>query len=76
MKTDKPNVDLIRRTVSAPNFHRRVKFSDKLSAFHMKKVRMTMDKPVYAGFTEYDSDGESYEESVRFCLCKFMERVP
>lgn len=33
------NIHLIRRTVSEPNFHRRVKFSDDLSAFHMKRYK-------------------------------------
>ena len=69
LKTDDygPHIDLIRRTVSAPNFHRRVKFSDELSAFHMKKVQMTMDKPVYAGF--------SVPELSKLTMYKFYYKV-
>ena len=44
----------LRKFISKPNFKRRVKFSDELSAIHVNKTKLTLNKPIYVGFSVLD----------------------
>ena len=41
----------LRKIIAKPNFNRRVKFSDELSAIHVNKIKLTLNKPIYVGFS-------------------------
>ena len=44
----------LRKFISKPNFNRHVKFSDELSAIHVNKTKLTLNKPIYIGFSVLD----------------------
>ena len=43
----------LRKIKAKPNFNRRVRF-DELSAMHVNKTHLTLNKPIYVGFTVLD----------------------
>ena len=46
--------EVVRKLVSKPNFHHRTIFSENLVAVHMRKTKLTMNKPVYLGMCILD----------------------
>ena len=51
VRTDGAENEKLRKIVAKPNFNRRVKFSDELSAIHVNKTKLTLNKPIYVGFS-------------------------
>jgi hypothetical protein len=51
VKTDGSENEKLRKIIAKPNFNRRVKFSDELSAIHVHKTKLTLNKPIYVGFS-------------------------
>ena len=41
----------LRKIIAKPSFNRRVKFSDDLSALHVNKTKLTLNKPIHVGFS-------------------------
>ena len=54
VRTDGTENEKIRKIIAKPNFNRRVKFSDELSAIHVNKTKLTLNKPIYVGFSVLD----------------------
>ena len=54
VRTDGAENEKLRKIVAKPNFNRRVKFSDELSAIHVNKTKLTLNKPIYVGFSVLD----------------------
>ena len=54
VRTDGSENEKLRKIIAKPNFNRRVKFSDELSAIHVKKTKLTLNKPIYVGFSVLD----------------------
>ena len=54
VKTDSSENERLRKIIAKPNFNRRVIFSDELSAIHVNKTRLTLNKPIYVGFSVLD----------------------
>ena len=44
----------LRKIIAKPNFNRRVKFLDELSAIHVNKIKLTLNKQIYVGFSVLD----------------------
>ena len=44
----------LRKIIAKPNFNRRGKFSDELSAVQVNKTKLTLNKPIYEGFSVLD----------------------
>ena len=53
VKTDDSpeTIEQVRKTIVMHNSNRRIKFSDDLSTVHVNKVRLTLNEPIYVGFT-------------------------
>jgi hypothetical protein len=51
VKTDGSENEKLRKIIAKPNFNRRVKFSVELSAIHVHKTKLTLNKPIYVGFS-------------------------
>ena len=51
---DKAENEKLRKIIAKPSFIRRVKFSDELSAIHINKTSLRLNKPVYVGFSVLD----------------------
>ena len=54
VKTDGSENEKLRKIIAKPTFKRRVKFSDELSAIHVSKTKLTLNKPIYVGFSFLD----------------------
>ena len=54
VKTDGTENEKIRKIIAKPNFNKRVKFSDELSAIHVNKTSLILNKPIYVGFSVLD----------------------
>ena len=54
VRTDGTENENIRKIITQPNFNRRVKFSEELSAIHVNKTKLTLNKPIYVGFSALD----------------------
>ena len=54
VRTDGIEKEKIRKIMALPNFNRRVKFSDELSAIHVHKTKLILNKPTYVGFSVLD----------------------
>ena len=54
VRTDGTENEKIRKIIAKPNFNRRVKFSNELSAIHVNKTKLTLNKPIYVGFSVLD----------------------
>ena len=54
VKTDGSENERLRKIIAKPNFNRRVKFSDELSAIQVNKTKLTLNKPIYVGFSVLD----------------------
>ena len=54
MKTDGNENEKLRKIIAKPNFNRRVKLSDELSAIQVNKTQLTVNKPIYVGFSVLD----------------------
>ena len=54
VKTDGSENEKLRKIIAKPTFKRRVKFSDGLSANHVNKTKLTLNKPIYVGFSVID----------------------
>ena len=54
VKTDGSENEKIRKLIAKPSFNRRVKFSDELSVIHVNKTKLTLNKPIYVGFSVLD----------------------
>ena len=54
VRTDSNENEKIRKIIAKPNFNRRVRFSDELSAIHVNKTNLTLNKPIYVGFSALD----------------------
>ena len=54
VKTDGSENEKLRKIIAKPTFKRRVKFSDELSAIHVNKKKLTLNKPIYVGFSVLD----------------------
>ena len=54
VKTDGSENERLRKIIAKPNFNRRVKFSDELSAIYVNKTKLTLNKPIYVGFSVLD----------------------
>ena len=54
VRTDGAENEKLRKIVAKPNFNRRVKFSDELSAIHVNKTKLTLNKSIYVGFSVLD----------------------
>ena len=54
VKTDGSENEKLRKIIAKPTFKRRVKFSDELSAIHVNKTKLTLNKPIYVGFSVLD----------------------
>ena len=50
VRTDGTENEKLRNIIAKPNFNRRVRFSDELSAMHVNKTHLTLNKPIYVGF--------------------------
>ncbi len=48
------NVDRLRKLVAMPSYQRYSIFSEDLAALQMQKVELTLNKPIYVGFTILD----------------------
>ena len=44
LKTDGSETEKLRKIIAKPNFNRRVKFSDELSAIQVNKTKLTLNK--------------------------------
>ena len=53
-KTDGSQNEKLRKIIAKPTFKRRVKFSNELSATHVNKTKLTLNKPIYVGFSVLD----------------------
>ena len=51
VQTDGTENEKIRKIMAMPNFNRHVKFSDELSAIHVHKTKLILNKPTYVGFS-------------------------
>ena len=52
VRTDGTENKKIRKIMAMPNFNRHVKFSDELSAIHVHKTKLSLNKPIYyVGFS-------------------------
>ena len=51
VKTDGSLNEKLRKIKAKPTFKRRVKFSNELSAIHVNKTKLTLNKPIYVGFS-------------------------
>ena len=54
VRTDGTENEKLRKIIAKPNFNRRVKFSDDLSALHVNKTKLEINKPIYVGFSVLD----------------------
>jgi hypothetical protein len=54
VRTDGSENERLRKIIAKPNFNRRVKFSDELSAIHVNKTKLTLNKPIYVGMSVLD----------------------
>ena len=54
VKIDGSENEKLRKIIAKPNFKKRVKFSDELSAIHVNKTKLTVNKPIYVGFSVFD----------------------
>ena len=54
VRTDCTEKEKLRKIIAKPNFNRRVKFSDDLSAIHVNKTKLELNKPIYIGFSVLD----------------------
>ena len=54
VKTDGSENGKLRKIIAKPNLNRRIKFSDELSAIHVNKTSLTLNKPIYVGFSVLD----------------------
>ena len=54
VRTDGTENEKIRKIIAKPNFNRRVRFSDELSAIHVNKTKLTLNKPICVGFSVFD----------------------
>ena len=54
VKTDGSENEKLRKIIAKPTFKRHVKFSDELSAIHVNKTKLTLNKPIYVGFSVLD----------------------
>ena len=54
VKTDRIENEKLRKIIAKATFKRRVKFSDDLSAIHVNKTKLTLNKPIYVGFSVLD----------------------
>ena len=54
VRTDGTENEKLRKIIAKPNFNRRVKFSDDLSAIHVNKTKLELNKPIYIGFSVLD----------------------
>ena len=54
VRTDGSENEKLRKTITKPNFNRRIKFSNELSAMHVNKTHLTLNKPIYAGWPVLD----------------------
>ena len=54
VRTEGSENEKIRKIIAKPNFNRRVKFSDDLSAIHVNKTKLTLNKPIYVGMSVLD----------------------
>ena len=77
VRTDGTENEKIRKTIAKPNFNRRVKFSDELSAIHVNKTKLTFNKPIYVGFSVLDlSKHLIYDWYYNKLKRKYGETVP
>ena len=51
IRTDSNENEKLRKIIAKPTFNRRVKFSDDLSAIHVYKTKLELNKPIYIGFS-------------------------
>ena len=54
VRTDGTENEKIRKLIANPNFNRLVRFSDELSEIHVKKTKLTLNKPICVGFSVLD----------------------
>ena len=56
VRTDGSENEKLRKIIAKPNLNRRVKFSIELSAIHVNKIKLTLNKPIYVhvGFSVLD----------------------
>ena len=54
VKTDGSQNEKLRKIVAKPIFKRRVKFSNELSAIHVNKTKLNLNKPIFVGFSVLD----------------------
>ena len=54
VRTDGSENEKLRKIIAEPNFNKCVKFSDELSAIHVNKIKLTLNKPIYRGFSVLD----------------------
>ena len=54
VRTDGTEKEKLRKIIAKHNFNRRVKFSDDLSAIHVNKTKLELNKPIYIGFSVLD----------------------
>ena len=51
VRTDGKENEKFRKIITKPSFNRRVKFLDDLSALHVNKTKLTLNKPIYVEFS-------------------------
>ena len=54
VRTDGSENEKLRKIIAKPNFNRCVKFSHELSAIHVNKIKLLLNKPIYVGFSVLD----------------------
>ena len=54
VRKDGTENEKIRKIIAQPNFNRRIKFSEGLSAIHVNKTKLTLNKLVCIGFSVLD----------------------
>ena len=54
VKTDGSENEKLRKIIAKTTFKRRVNFFDELSATHVNKTKLTLNKPIYVGFSVLD----------------------
>ena len=54
VRTDGTENEKIRKIIAKPNFNRRIRFTDELSAIHVNETNLTLNKPIYVGFSVLD----------------------
>ena len=54
VKIDGSENEKVHKIIAKPTFKRRVKFSDELSATHVNKTKLTLNKPIYVDFSVLD----------------------